>query len=68
MDSRKIDNTRMAEIADEVKSRIPGCGFAIIAFDITDGVSQGNYVSNVKDEYMIKALEFQLAVLKRKNQ
>jgi hypothetical protein len=63
----KIDNKKMAQLADHVKSHIPGCGFAIIAFDIEDGTSQGNYISNVSDEFMIKTLECQLALLKQKS-
>lgn len=65
MDRRKLDNNKMAELAESLKSQIPGCGFAIIAFEMEDGVSYGNYISNVSDEYMIKTLESQLAVLKQ---
>ncbi|WP_345950875.1 MULTISPECIES: hypothetical protein [unclassified Mucilaginibacter] len=63
--SLKLNGQKMRDLADYVKSEIPGCGFAIIAFEVENGPKVGNYVSNVQDEFMIKALETQLNALKR---
>lgn len=60
----KINNQKMCDLADYLKSAIPGCGFALIAFEVDEGANQGNYISNVQDDFMISTLERQLKVLK----
>jgi len=66
MDHQKINNEKMQQIADNLKIQLPGCGFALIAFDIEEGATLGNYVSNVNDEFMIKTLEQQIYILKER--
>ncbi len=56
----------MRDLADYLKSAIPGCGFALIAFEVEEDANQGNYISNVQDDFMISTLERQLKVLKAK--
>ena len=56
----------MLEVAECLKTELPGCGFALLAFSIENNETNSNYVSNVDDEFMIKALEMQLAVLKNR--
>jgi hypothetical protein len=58
-----IDGEKMRGLAEKVKSEIPNCGFALLVFE-PDGENRVNYVSNVNDEFMIKALENQLNALK----
>lgn len=60
----KINGQKMRDLADYLKSAIPGCGFALIAFEVDEGANQGNYISNVQDDFMISTLERQLKVLK----
>lgn len=54
----------MLDIADHLKAELPGHGFALLAFHIENGETKSDYVSNVDDAYMIKALEMQLSILK----
>jgi hypothetical protein len=68
MDHKKINNEKMQQIADNLKIQLPGCGFALIAFDIEAGETLGNYVSNVNDEFMIKTLEQQIRILKERSE
>jgi len=60
----KISNQTMCDLADYLKSAIPGCGFALIAFEVDEAANRGNYISNVQDDFMISTLERQLKVLK----
>ncbi|WP_342645886.1 hypothetical protein [Mucilaginibacter sp. CSA2-8R] len=60
----KINSQKMCDLADYLKSAIPGCGFALIAFEVDEYANQGNYISNVQDDFMISTLERQLKVLK----
>lgn len=66
-DHKKINNEKMQQVADQVKAQLPGCGFAIIAFDLEEGATRGNYISNVQDEFMIKTLEHQVRILKERS-
>jgi hypothetical protein len=59
----KINGEKMRELADYIKANIPGCGFALIAFEV-EGMANANYISNVQDEFMIQTLEHQLNALK----
>jgi hypothetical protein len=61
----KIDAEKMRDLADNMKREIPNCGFALIVFQ-PDGDNMANYISNVSDDFMIKALETQLNALKKK--
>jgi hypothetical protein len=63
--SAKIDGKKMRDLADNLKEQIPGSGFALIVFDFQSGSKIGNYISNVRDDFMIKALEYQLESLKK---
>lgn len=54
----------MRDLADNLKGEIPNCGFALIVFQ-PDGDNMVNYISNVSDDFMIKALETQLDALKK---
>jgi len=66
--ANKINDKKMLKVADHLKSELPECGFALLAFSIENNETCSNYVSNVDDEFMIKALEMQLNILKaRKN-
>ncbi|MFD1255995.1 hypothetical protein ACFQ3S_04245 [Mucilaginibacter terrae] len=65
-DNNKINDKKMRDIADQLKTDLPGCGFALLAFDIHNNETCANYVSNVEDDYMIHALEMQLNILKNK--
>jgi hypothetical protein len=67
MGLQKINNEKMQQLAADLKRELPGCGFALIAFDIEKGATQGNYVSNVNDEFMIKTLEQQIRFLKERS-
>ena len=67
MDCTKLDSKKMEMIAEHLKSEMPGCGFALIAFEIENGSSIGTYISNVNDKYMVKAMEYQLNELKKKS-
>ena len=64
--AKNINNQKMLEIADGLRNELPGCGFALLAFDIENNETCSNYVSNVDDEFMINALEMQLSILKSK--
>ncbi|EHQ28715.1 hypothetical protein [Mucilaginibacter paludis] len=59
------NDQKMQELAEYIKSQLPGCGFALITLKIENGTSCGNYVSNVQNEFMIAALERQLEALKK---
>lgn len=61
--SAKINGEKMRELADYIKANIPGCGFALIAFEV-ESIANANYISNVQDEFMIQTLEKQLHALK----
>jgi hypothetical protein len=61
----KIDAEKMRDLANNLKGEIPNCGFALLVFQ-PDGDNMVNYISNVSDDFMIKALENQLSALKRK--
>jgi flagellar motor switch protein FliG len=60
----KINAEKMRSLADTLKNEIPNCGFALIVFQ-PDGDNMANYISNVNDDFMIKALEVQLDALKK---
>jgi hypothetical protein len=64
--AKKINNQKMLEIANSLRAELPGCGFAVLAFNIENNETCSNYVSNVEDEFMINALEMQLTILKNK--
>ena len=64
---KKIDGQTMRDLADDLKKQIPGAGFALIVFDLENETKVGNYISNVKEEVMIKVLERQLEALKKGN-
>lgn len=66
MSHQKINNEKMQQIAEDLKTQLPGCGFALIALDIEAGATHGNYVSNMNDEFMIKTLEHQIRFLKER--
>ncbi|WCT10719.1 hypothetical protein [Mucilaginibacter jinjuensis] len=61
----KISGEKMRELADYIKANIPGCGFALIAFEVEE-IANANYISNVQDEFMVQTLERQLNSLKNK--
>jgi hypothetical protein len=63
-DIKKIDGEKMRDLADKLKEQIPGLGFALIVFDFANDAKVGNYISNVREDFMIKALEQQLESLK----
>ncbi|WP_448701376.1 hypothetical protein ACFGVR_04245 [Mucilaginibacter sp. AW1-3] len=63
--SGKIDGQKMRELAELMKNIIPGCGFALIAFDTESSDGFVNYISNVEDDFMIKTLQSQLDALKK---
>lgn len=65
--AKKINDNKMLELAGRLKTELPDCGFALLAFDIENGETCSNYVSNLTDEFMIKALEVQLNILKSRN-
>lgn len=62
--AKKNNDRKMLEIADHLKAELPGHGFAVLAFHIENGETKSDYVSNVDDAFMIKALEMQLSILK----
>lgn len=63
--SKKVDGTKMVELASYFKSQLPGIGFALLVFDFhTPGIA--HYISNANREDMIKALEEKVQVLKNK--
>ncbi len=64
---KKIDGQTMRDLADGLKKQIPGIGFALIVFDFENESKIGNYISNVQEEFMIKALEHQLDALRKGN-
>jgi hypothetical protein len=64
--NNKLSDQKMRDIADQLKSELPGCGFALLAFDVQNNETCANYVSNIEDEFMIQALEVQLNILKSK--
>ncbi|MVN90612.1 hypothetical protein [Mucilaginibacter aquatilis] len=66
MKAKKINDKKMLELAGRLKKELPDCGFALLAFDVEDNQTVSNYVSNLNDEFMIKALEMQLNMLKSK--
>ena len=55
----------MRDLAEMLKNALPGWGFALIAFDTESNDSLVNYISNVEDCFMIKALQSQLEALKK---
>lgn len=61
----KIDGQKMRDLAEFMKNAIPGCGFALIAFDTESNDGVVNYISNVQDDFMINALQSQLDALKK---
>lgn len=61
----QITGEKMRELADYIKANIPGCGFALIAFEV-EGLANANYISNVQDEFMVQTLEHQLNALKNR--
>ena len=61
----KVDAKKMRDLADNLKQEIPGFGFALIVFDFENGSKIGNYISNMDQDFMIKALENQLESLKK---
>jgi flagellar motor switch protein FliG len=63
--SKKINDQKLRDLADLIKAEIPGSGFAIMTFDIENNQTCANYLSNLTDDFMIKALEMQLENLKR---
>ncbi len=64
-DNNKINGEKMRDLANNLKKQIPGLGFALIVFDFASDTKVGNYISNVREDFMIKALEQQLEALKR---
>lgn len=60
-----VDGKKMRELADKLKAEIPGSGFALLVYDFENDGKIGNYISNVSDDFMIKALESQLDALKK---
>ncbi|OKS86390.1 hypothetical protein RG47T_1846 [Mucilaginibacter polytrichastri] len=59
----KINGEKMRQLADYIKTNIPGCGFALIAFEV-ESIANANYISNVQDDFMIQTLEHQLNAMK----
>ena len=64
-DKIKVDNQKMKELADELTTKIPGLGFALIVIDFENEKKTGNYISNVNKGYMVRALENQIIALKK---
>lgn len=64
--NNKLNDQKMRDIADQLKVELPGCGFALLTFDIQNNETCANYVSNIEDDFMIRALETQLNILKNK--
>jgi len=64
--NNKINDQKMRDVAAQLKAEMPDCGFALLAFNIQDNQTHANYVSNIEDDFMIKALEVQLNLLKSK--
>jgi hypothetical protein len=62
--SKKISGQKMREVAELLKVELPSCGFALIVFDLNSDDNVANYISNVKDEFMEKALANQLNALR----
>jgi len=62
--SERIDDEKMRQLADNLKELIPGFGFALIVIDFENEKQIGNYISNVRQDFMVKALEQQLQALK----
>jgi flagellar motor switch protein FliG len=62
--SKKINGLKMREVAELLKEELPSCGFALIVFDLNSDDNAANYISNVKDEFMEKALAVQLNALR----
>lgn len=62
--AKKNNGRKMLDIAEHLKTELPGHGFALLAFHIENGETKSDYVSNVDDAFMIKALEMQLSILK----
>jgi hypothetical protein len=60
-----VDGKKMRELADKLKAEIPGCGFALLVYDFENEGQVGNYIANVSDDFMIKALGSQLDALKK---
>ena len=60
---KDIDSIGMRELANMVKNKIPGLGFALFVFQLKEpGIA--NYISNGQREDMIQALEETLERLK----
>lgn len=64
--SKNIDDQKMRDVAELLEAQMPGCGFAVFAFDIEDNETCANYVSNIQDDFMINALEVQINLMKSK--
>ena len=62
----EANTQKMSSITEYLKSELPGYGFALLTFKIENGTTCGDYLSNVKDEFMISALELQLDALKKR--
>lgn len=62
---KKIDGQAMRDLADGLKKQMPGIGFALLVFDFENDSRIANYISNVQEEFMIKALEHQLDALRK---
>ena len=62
--STKINGQKMRDVAELLKKELPSCGFALIVFDLNSDENAANYISNVKDEFMEKALAIQLNALR----
>lgn len=62
--SKKINGQKMREVAELLKEELPQCGFALIVFDLNSEDRTANYISNVRDEFMEKALASQLNALR----
>lgn len=62
----KVNGRKMRDVAELLKEELPSCGFALIVFDLNSDDNVANYISNVKDEFMEKALAVQLNALRYK--
>lgn len=60
---KDIDSIGMRDVANMIKSKIPGLGFALFVFQLKE-LGTANYISNGQREDMIKALEETLDRLK----
>jgi hypothetical protein len=62
----KVNAQRMNEVANVIKQRIPGKGFALVVFDFGDGLRDFSYISNAQRTDMIAT--FEALILKWKNE